>query len=588
MTVSIVQRLTAVLPVGLAYFVAVAVSLALTRFDGGVAFLWFAASIMIAALRVREHRDWPAVVVVGAIASAVGTGALGLGWKFAVPMAAVNIIEATLAAELLRRGRARRNRLGTPGWLLEFIIPIGVIAPAVTALLVALIFTFTSLDPWHAAAQVFLGHALGNITFTPLTRLIALGGFRSVAAELRQNGGKELVGLMGSVIAVSLLVFGQNHFPLLFLPLLPLVLISFRLGFAGSAVAVVVIATIGGLCTLAGYGPIHLIAGQVGTQMQFLQFYLASIVLTALPVAADLQNRADLQKALRSSEQRYRLLADHSSDILLHINLDGLIHYISPAIVPLTGFDPAALIGTPAINLVPLDQRPLVVQGHLATLAARGETHSFEYVALTIDGGRLWFESRARALMDDHGKIESTLCIVRDVSARKEKELRLTEAAMTDPLTGLANRRAFESAAMARASERNETEADCIALFDIDRFKRVNDTYGHDIGDAVLCRFAEVLSKVVRGNDLVARIGGEEFVVLFPGSSVPVALMICERIRREMAAAEVAVSGHIVRVTVSGGVALLREEGIERALKQADQALYAAKRGGRDQMALAA
>ena len=115
MTVSILQRLTAVLPVGLAYFVAVAVSLALTRFDGGVAFLWFAASIMIAALRVREHRDWPAVVVVGAIASAVGTGALGLGWKFAVPMAAVNIIEATLAAELLRRGRARRNRLGTPG-----------------------------------------------------------------------------------------------------------------------------------------------------------------------------------------------------------------------------------------------------------------------------------------------------------------------------------------------------------------------------------------------------------------------------------------------------------------------------------------
>ena len=190
--------------------------------------------------------------------------------------------------------------------------------------------------------------------------------------------------------------------------------------------------------------------------------------------------------------------------------------------------------------------------------------------------------------MDENGEIESTLCIVRDVSARKEKELLLTEAAMTDPLTGLANRRAFEAAAMARAGERSEVEADCIALFDIDRFKRVNDTYGHDIGDAVLCRFAEVLSKVVRGNDLVARIGGEEFVVLFPGSSVPVALMICERIRREMAAAEVAVSGQIVRVTVSGGVALVSQAGIERALKQADQALYAAKRGGRDQMALAA
>ena len=92
----------------------------------------------------------------------------------------------------------------------------------------------------------------------------------------------------------------------------------------------------------------------------------------------------------------------------------------------------------------------------------------------------------------------------------------------------------------------------------------------------------------IRRDDTVARIGGEEFAVLFSNSSIPNALMICERIRQEMAQSSVEVGGQAIRVTVSGGVAILCEEGIERALKQADQALYAAKRGGRDQMALAA
>ncbi len=587
-SMSFVSRLFVALPIGLAYFAAVAVSLTLTRYDGGVAFLWFAASIMIAALRVRPRSEWLPVVVVCGVASAVGTGFLGLGWAFALPLAAINMIEGLLGAELLTRGRARRAALGTPGWLLEFIVPIGIVAPAVMAALLGIVFLWTKLDPVSAAIHAFCGHALGNLAFTPLTRLIALGGFRSLGVELLQNGKAEMIGLLSALAIVGVVVFGQHQLPLLFLPVLPMILIAFRLGFAGSAVSVVIIAVIGGIFTLIGQGPLHLIAKPLGFQMQFLQFYLASIVVTALPVAADVKNRADLHRAMRLSEERYRLMAEHSTDILMHLEMDGSIRYVSPAMEQITGFDPNALIGTFARNLVPLDQRPILLQGHLATLAARGATHSIEYIALTKGGGRIWLESRARALMDDKGEIESSLCIVRDVSDRKEKELRLSVAAMTDPLTGLANRRAFEAAVAARTAERKDDETDCIALFDIDLFKRVNDTYGHDAGDVVLRGFAKVLSGAVRHNDTVARIGGEEFAVLFPNSSIPNALMICERIRQEMAQSSVAVGGQAIRVTVSGGVALLREEGIERALKQADQALYAAKRGGRDQMALAA
>ena len=125
-------------------------------------------------------------------------------------------------------------------------------------------------------------------------------------------------------------------------------------------------------------------------------------------------------------------------------------------------------------------------------------------------------------------------------------------------------------------------------MFDIDRFKRVNDEHGHDAGDAVLRTFADVVRRVVRDSDSIARIGGEEFAVLFPATAIPQALIVCDRLRVEMGRAVTVIGDEEIRVTVSGGVALVGRQGPEFALKQADLALYTAKRGGRDQMALAA
>ena len=127
-----------------------------------------------------------------------------------------------------------------------------------------------------------------------------------------------------------------------------------------------------------------------------------------------------------------------------------------------------------------------------------------------------------------------------------------------------------------------------MALLDIDRFKRINDVHGHQAGDVVLQRFADVLRSVVRVDDAIARIGGEEFAILFPRTAIPQALAICERLRQRTGATTISVAGKDIRVTVSGGVAQLGPAGLDRALLHADQALYAAKRGGRDQMSLAA
>ncbi|MBO0662644.1 PleD family two-component system response regulator [Jiella sp. MQZ9-1] len=165
------------------------------------------------------------------------------------------------------------------------------------------------------------------------------------------------------------------------------------------------------------------------------------------------------------------------------------------------------------------------------------------------------------------------------------------ELAVRDPLTGLHNRRFLDSR-LFRAQQRaaDGLEGFALALLDIDHFKRINDGFGHDAGDAVLTEFAARLTTTVRGSDLVCRFGGEEFAVLMPGADLQTAGQIAERIRQTIEALPFAIAGELLAVTVSAGVAAAgagTEEHRETMLKRADAALYAAKRAGRNRVGTA-
>jgi diguanylate cyclase (GGDEF)-like protein len=159
---------------------------------------------------------------------------------------------------------------------------------------------------------------------------------------------------------------------------------------------------------------------------------------------------------------------------------------------------------------------------------------------------------------------------------------RLDELAGTDGLTGAYNRRRF----LELASGERELAGDgpiCIALFDLDRFKQINDTHGHLAGDAVIRTAIEVIKRQCRHGDLVGRYGGEEFVLCLPGTRLLNAMETVERIRDALVATEVMHEGRRITVTVSIGVAALQSnESIEQWLSRADKALYEAKRNGRN------
>lgn len=236
-------------------------------------------------------------------------------------------------------------------------------------------------------------------------------------------------------------------------------------------------------------------------------------------------------------------------------------------------------------------------EAFFAQLAQEGEARALQAEMLRPDGSRFWAQLSARVQREKVGGggeqntvqgAQPVVGVVVDVSERRRMLDEIYRLARTDSLTRLWNRGYFmEMACRELARGRREATPLSLIMIDVDHFKKVNDTHGHEAGDEALRCLAEVLTQSVRDGDLLARLGGEEFVALLPNARLADACSVAERIRQGIAARELDCrSGACFGLTVSVGVATHRdrETPLEELLRCADEALYAAKRGGRDRV----
>lgn len=583
--VSAMGRITLqVVGFGFAYFAVASVSLAFSRMDGGLAFVWVATGLLTARLRTSAadmRRRWLAAAGVG---SFLATGLFGLGWAGALPMMVVNLAEALLAERILHMAERGRQAGDLPliGW---GFIAACLLAPLATMLPAALVAALAT-DTWVVsnAGNWLIGHSLGSLTVGPVIALCFRG---MLCPWLRKVlTGQDTAGLCTVLLVVvtSAVTFWQDSYPLLFVPTLAVVALTYRAGRQGAAFGVFLLSLTGGLFTLAGHGPVQLMTGSPTEKLQVFQLYLGVTTLTVLPVAAALAARSRLLEVLRESEERYRALADNTTDIVMSLDLQGRLTYISPSIRNYGGHCDRELLGCSALELIDPAFHDTVRDAHARTIAAGGEPVVVEYIGRTGEGEPRWFETNGRCTLDENGHPIGVVGTIRETTTRKTLEFALTQAASTDALTGLANRRAFLEAAEAAATRSDQA---CIALLDLDHFKRVNDTYGHGAGDHVLREFARLGKAMVRGDDLLARMGGEEFALLLPGASIEAAGVICDRLLQALAHEPMRCDGHVFSVTASGGVSELGGD-TACALHRADEALYLAKEAGRARMAMAA
>jgi two-component system cell cycle response regulator len=263
--------------------------------------------------------------------------------------------------------------------------------------------------------------------------------------------------------------------------------------------------------------------------------------------------------------------------------------------------------GTSAGEMFRIDAgTTLIGRGESAHVRIVDEDVSREHAQLVVQGGRAFIQDlgskngtflngipiAGRRVLRDGDKVAvgSTTVLKFTYHDRIEEELqqRLYERARRDTLTGLFNRKYFDEQLRREfAYARRHARPLTLILFDVDHFKKVNDSYGHLTGDLALTGLANRIRPVLRDEDLFARYGGEEFVLLCRSTDVEQATLAAERLREAMSTAPFRLGEYSLRITMSAGVAMFPDAGIgspEALIAAADQALYCAKHGGRNQV----
>ncbi|MFN2526802.1 MAG: putative bifunctional diguanylate cyclase/phosphodiesterase [Actinomycetota bacterium] len=292
------------------------------------------------------------------------------------------------------------------------------------------------------------------------------------------------------------------------------------------------------------------------------------------------------REGARRSEARFSSLVKHSSDVTTLIDVNGKIVYQSPSVTRILGFSLEELIGSDSMNLVHPDD-----QAHVAAVMVKAMKESssatFEARIRTKDGRWLYSETILNSLLKEP-EVQGVVLNTRDISDRKHLEEELSHQAFHDSLTDLANRALFKDR-VAQAITRAKRSASPVAVLflDLDNFKRINDSQGHEAGDALLVSVALRLRQSLRDMDTAARLGGDEFAVLLEGiRNEEDAEIVTRRIVDSMKT-PIQVRGKEIIVQCSAGIAVTAGDvSAEDLLRNADVAMYSAKAEGKNRYAM--
>ncbi|WP_200179004.1 bifunctional diguanylate cyclase/phosphodiesterase [Ectothiorhodospira mobilis] len=300
--------------------------------------------------------------------------------------------------------------------------------------------------------------------------------------------------------------------------------------------------------------------------------------------------RKQAEEDLRRSEEKYRFLVENSYDIIYLFTPDGHISFVSPSWRHLMGHDPQSVLGHHYAEFVHPEDLPICHRAFTSVLQHGHMEQDIEYRVRHQDGSWRWHNSSAMPSRDGQGHITGFQGIARGITARKQAEDEIRTLAFFDPLTHLPNRRLLmdrlEQALTTAARTRHHG---ALLFIDLDHFKVLNDTLGHDQGDSLLIQVAERIRGCVRDVDSVARLGGDEFVVMLPdlgaerGTAATRAEGVAEKI---LAALKVPylLCGREHHTTASIGITLLEARGmrVDEVMKRADLAMYQSKAAGRN------
>lgn len=303
-------------------------------------------------------------------------------------------------------------------------------------------------------------------------------------------------------------------------------------------------------------------------------------------VFTNVLERQEIERSLRLAESQYRSIFENATEGIFQSSPHGYYLKVNPALARIYGYDSPADLQAHLTNIATqLYVNPRRREEFIQAITTNGTVTDFESQVYRKDGQIIWISENARAVYDDRGRLAYFEGTVVDITDRKLSENTIHYQAFHDLLTGLPNRALFDDRLpMALAEARRQQQRVGVMFLDLDRFKIINDTLGHAVGDQLLQQVAERLVHCLRETDTVARWGGDEFTVLLPMVHHPDDLaIVAERILYALKP-EFILDGHHLHITTSIGIAVYPDHGqsADVLLRNADTALYRAKETGRN------
>ena len=301
-------------------------------------------------------------------------------------------------------------------------------------------------------------------------------------------------------------------------------------------------------------------------------------IISIVGSAEDITDRKRVGEELR----KLSTAVEWTADSIVITDRNGIIEYVNPAFEATTGYTREEAIGkTP--NILKSGKHGAQFYKKLWDELRAGRVFRAVFINRKKNGELFYDEHTITPIRDSRGIITHYVSTTKDITERIQAEERLRELAERDPLTNIYNRRKFFDS-LKEGVERAKRYGRPLSLllFDIDHFKKVNDTYGHDRGDAVLKTLVHIVEKSIRKTDMFARYGGEEFTLFAPETTLQGAMELAEKIRQTV---ETHSFDEVGRITVSIGVSEFKEgDTMDSLVRRADSALYLAKRKGRNRV----
>lgn len=291
-------------------------------------------------------------------------------------------------------------------------------------------------------------------------------------------------------------------------------------------------------------------------------------------ICEDISAQKETERKLVYSERQYRNFVENAADIMCILDPGGIIRYVSPNCEKMWGLSTEEIKGRPFTDLFDLDDKRRYMR-KIHEVFRSGDIPYVEFPFLDKEGRRHWYGINGSLSVDEEGA-PILICSARNIDEKIEYEEKLRYMSTHDQLTGIYNR-AYLNEALEREYE-PEMYPISVLCCDIDGLKAVNDTLGHDMGDEMIIACARLLSASIGPRDILARIGGDEFVVILPGIDEPWAWNLIHKIKTNFKRRRIPYMDHPLNISIGHATVYGLGKPLKRALKEADANMYADKR----------